>query len=150
MRYGEVEIASYHGGDKTSSDTATINERPFKSNKRATVCISSQIGCAMKCTFCATGTMGMIGNLSAGEIIEQIVHANTVERIRNVVFMGMGEVTIKSTRRALANICLAAGQLRCGHQCHYRNDTLQPIWDCAKSSFSLDCRHTLENSRTVQ
>ena len=56
-----------------------------------TVCISSQIGCKMGCKFCATGTMGIIGNLTVGEIIEQVVHANNVKKIRNVVFMGMGE-----------------------------------------------------------
>lgn len=59
---------------------------------RNTLCISSQIGCQMGCTFCATGTMGIIGNLCAGEILEQLVHAREVEpSIRNVVFMGMGE-----------------------------------------------------------
>jgi tRNA A37 methylthiotransferase MiaB len=57
----------------------------------ATVCISSQIGCQMGCRFCATGTMGIIGDLTAGEILEQLVWANSVTRIRNVVFMGMGE-----------------------------------------------------------
>lgn len=57
----------------------------------ATVCVSSQIGCQMGCRFCATGTMGIIGDLTAGEIVEQLVHANAVTRIRNVVFMGMGE-----------------------------------------------------------
>jgi adenine C2-methylase RlmN of 23S rRNA A2503 and tRNA A37 len=41
--------------------------------------------------FCATGTMGIIGDLTAGEIVEQLIHANAVTRIRNVVFMGMGE-----------------------------------------------------------
>lgn len=41
--------------------------------------------------FCATGTMGIIGDLTSGEIIEQLVHANSITRIRNVVFMGMGE-----------------------------------------------------------
>jgi adenine C2-methylase RlmN of 23S rRNA A2503 and tRNA A37 len=56
-----------------------------------TVCLSSQIGCKMGCKFCATGTMGIIGNLTVGEIIEQVVHANNVAKIRNVVFMGMGE-----------------------------------------------------------
>ena len=56
-----------------------------------TVCISSQIGCKMGCKFCATGTMGIVGNLTAGEIIEQVVYANSVRPIRNVVFMGMGE-----------------------------------------------------------
>jgi len=42
---------------------------------RITLCVSSQVGCAMGCTFCATGTMGIRGNLNAGEILEQVVHA---------------------------------------------------------------------------
>lgn len=41
----------------------------------------------MGCTFCATGTMGLKGNLSAGEIVEQLVHASQVTPIRNIVFM---------------------------------------------------------------
>ena len=55
------------------------------------------VGCAMGCTFCATGTMGIIGDLHAGEILEQLHHANMYQlahghsRIRNIVFMGMGE-----------------------------------------------------------
>lgn len=57
----------------------------------STLCVSSQIGCAMGCKFCATGTMGIIGDLTAGEIIEQYVMANSITPIRNVVFMGMGE-----------------------------------------------------------
>lgn len=58
---------------------------------RATLCVSSQVGCKMGCTFCATGTMGFKGNLSTGEILEQLVHGSQVTPIRNVVFMGMGE-----------------------------------------------------------
>jgi len=58
---------------------------------RATVCISSQVGCKMACTFCATGTMGFMSQLTSGEIIEQLVYAKQIEPIRNVVFMGMGE-----------------------------------------------------------
>mmetsp|Transcript_6997 Transcript_6997/g.12992 ORF Transcript_6997/g.12992 Transcript_6997/m.12992 type:complete len:379 (-) Transcript_6997:90-1226(-) len=58
---------------------------------RATLCVSSQVGCQMGCTFCATGTMGLRGNLSSAEILEQLLHAGAVESIRNVVFMGMGE-----------------------------------------------------------
>ncbi len=60
-------------------------------HKYRTVCLSSQIGCKMGCKFCATGTMGIIGNLTSGEIIEQVVHANAISKIRNIVFMGMGE-----------------------------------------------------------
>jgi adenine C2-methylase RlmN of 23S rRNA A2503 and tRNA A37 len=45
---------------------------------RATLCVSSQVGCAMGCTFCATGTMGIRGNLCQGEILEQLVHADNI------------------------------------------------------------------------
>ena len=56
-----------------------------------TVCVSSQVGCQMGCKFCATGTMGIIGDLTSAEIIEQVVYANQISKIRNIVFMGMGE-----------------------------------------------------------
>ena len=58
---------------------------------RTTLCVSSQVGCKMGCTFCATGTLGELGNLSSGEILEQLAHAGRVANVRNVVFMGMGE-----------------------------------------------------------
>jgi adenine C2-methylase RlmN of 23S rRNA A2503 and tRNA A37 len=58
---------------------------------RTTLCVSSQVGCKMACTFCATGTMGELGNLSAGEILEQVLHAMRTDPVRNIVFMGMGE-----------------------------------------------------------
>lgn len=59
--------------------------------KRRTVCISSQAGCAMGCPFCATGQMGFMRNLSAGEIVAQVLYYARRETITNVVFMGMGE-----------------------------------------------------------
>lgn len=63
---------------------------------RATVCVSTQAGCAMACGFCATGQAGFTRHLTAGEIIEQVVRsareARLLERrIDNIVFMGMGE-----------------------------------------------------------
>jgi 23S rRNA (adenine2503-C2)-methyltransferase len=63
---------------------------------RATVCVSSQAGCAMACGFCATGQAGFTRHLTVGEIVEQVVRASerarAVERrVSNVVFMGMGE-----------------------------------------------------------
>ncbi|PSC70785.1 radical SAM domain-containing [Micractinium conductrix] len=63
----------------------------LQGGRRATLCVSSEVGCAMGCTFCATGTMGLTADLTAGEIVEQLVHAGGVARIRNIVFMGMGE-----------------------------------------------------------
>lgn len=64
--------------------------------KRTTVCVSSQAGCALACTFCATGQAGFTRHLSAGEIVEQVVRAARAareggRRLGNVVFMGMGE-----------------------------------------------------------
>ena len=63
---------------------------------RATVCVSSQAGCAMACGFCATGQAGFTRHLTVGEIVEQVVRAaqraRTVDRrVSNIVFMGMGE-----------------------------------------------------------
>jgi 23S rRNA (adenine2503-C2)-methyltransferase len=61
---------------------------------RATVCVSSQAGCAMACDFCATGQAGFTRHLTAGEIVEQVVRARRAafpRRLSNVVFMGMGE-----------------------------------------------------------
>ncbi len=66
---------------------------------RTTVCVSSQAGCAMRCSFCATGQAGFTRHLSAGEIVEQVVaairqakaHPTGERRVSNVVFMGMGE-----------------------------------------------------------
>lgn len=64
--------------------------------ERATVCVSSQAGCAMGCGFCATGQSGFNRQLTAGEIVEQVVRAarqarDLGRRLDNVVFMGMGE-----------------------------------------------------------
>jgi len=69
----------------------TRNNEKGTGKKRATLCVSCQIGCQMACTFCATGTMGLKGSLSEGEIIEQMVHALDYADISNIVFMGMGE-----------------------------------------------------------
>lgn len=65
--------------------------KPRPGGPRSTLCVSSQVGCKMGCKFCATGSMGFKSNLSAGEIVEQLVHASHISNIRNVVFMGMGE-----------------------------------------------------------
>ncbi|MFO1484649.1 MAG: 23S rRNA (adenine(2503)-C(2))-methyltransferase RlmN [Verrucomicrobiaceae bacterium] len=63
-----------------------------KSDRR-TLCVSSQVGCAYDCKFCASGLAGFTRNLTAGEIVEQIVQveAHAGERVDNLVFMGMGE-----------------------------------------------------------
>jgi 23S rRNA (adenine2503-C2)-methyltransferase len=60
---------------------------------RLTLCLSTQVGCPLDCKFCATGTMGFTRNLSAGEIVDQVLIAQHLvsRRITNLVYMGMGE-----------------------------------------------------------
>jgi 23S rRNA (adenine2503-C2)-methyltransferase len=89
---------------KTSEDGRTTKwllERPgeaarlesvlMKYDRRRTACISTQAGCAMGCSFCATGQMGFGGNLSAGEIVEQVLRLGQARPLTNIVLMGMGE-----------------------------------------------------------
>ncbi len=58
---------------------------------RATLCVSCQVGCKMGCRFCVTGQQGFHGNLSAGDILNQLFSIPEFENLTNVVFMGMGE-----------------------------------------------------------
>lgn len=59
--------------------------------ERATLCVSSQAGCRMNCRFCATGHRGFHGNLTAGDIVNQILSIPESGKLTNIVFMGMGE-----------------------------------------------------------
>lgn len=96
------------------SDEHRIETVLMRYSGRVTACVSSQVGCAMGCVFCATGQMGYTRHLTAGEIVAQALHVDAVlrttaatepalaepahesphhrhERLRNIVFMGMGE-----------------------------------------------------------
>lgn len=59
--------------------------------ERNTICLSSQVGCSLSCTFCHTGTQKLLKNLSSSEIVSQFLLTNQSARIDNVVFMGQGE-----------------------------------------------------------
>ncbi|MGC1418559.1 MAG: 23S rRNA (adenine(2503)-C(2))-methyltransferase RlmN [Acidimicrobiales bacterium] len=75
-------------------DGATIETVLMAYDDRVTVCVSSQAGCGVGCTFCATGQAGFTRHLSAGEVLEQVMFAArqaAPRRLSNVVFMGMGE-----------------------------------------------------------
>ena len=67
-------------------ETAMIPDR-----ERKTVCVSSQVGCKMGCLFCFTAKQGFQGQLSAGEILNQIKSIDEVDEVSNIVYMGMGE-----------------------------------------------------------
>jgi 23S rRNA (adenine2503-C2)-methyltransferase len=78
------------------SDSTLIETVLMLYDKRRTLCISTQSGCAMGCVFCATGQMGFSRNLSAGEILAQVIYfarilAKDNQRVTNIVMMGMGE-----------------------------------------------------------
>ena len=64
-----------------------------EASDRHTICVSSQVGCAYDCKFCASGLAGFTRNLNAAEIVEQLLHveAQSGKKINNIVFMGMGE-----------------------------------------------------------
>jgi 23S rRNA (adenine2503-C2)-methyltransferase len=76
-------------------DGARIETVMIPENDRSTLCVSSQVGCPLECSFCATGALGFTRNLTPGEIVDQLCRMNDIlkgeRRITNVVFMGMGE-----------------------------------------------------------
>jgi 23S rRNA (adenine2503-C2)-methyltransferase len=74
-------------------DSNFIETVSMVDKNRHTVCLSSQVGCALDCHFCATGKMGLKRNLSTGEIVDQLIYVRESidQPITNVVFMGMGE-----------------------------------------------------------
>ena len=80
------------------NDGHTIETVLMGYDGRQTVCVSTQVGCAMGCVFCATGQMGFVRHLRPGEIVAQVLHARRTlqhshpnQRLRNMVLMGMGE-----------------------------------------------------------
>jgi 23S rRNA (adenine2503-C2)-methyltransferase len=83
-------------GDGQTIETVLMRFDGRTDQERATACISTQVGCAMGCVFCATGQMGFTRHLRPGEIVAQVLYVNRVlaaqgEELRNVVLMGMGE-----------------------------------------------------------
>ncbi len=88
------ESVSQDGTKKYLFETSNGNfiESVFiPDDDRATLCVSSQVGCKMNCLFCQTGKQGFSGNLSANEIINQIFSIPESDQLTNLVFMGMGE-----------------------------------------------------------
>jgi 23S rRNA (adenine2503-C2)-methyltransferase len=91
----------------TLADGAQIETVLLRYRERYTVCVSTQVGCACGCSFCATGHMGLIRNLSASEIVAQVLHfqahlATEGKGVSNVVFMGMGEPLLNAEQTLLA------------------------------------------------
>lgn len=109
--------------DGTPVETVLIQYPPSKINghPRSTICVSTQVGCAMGCIFCATGQMGFKRNIKAEEIVAQVIHFARLlqergEHVTNLVFMGMGEPlanydeTIRAVRLLTHNRGFGIGQ----------------------------------------
>lgn len=103
--------------DKGTIETVLLRHRDTNNRElRNTLCVSSQVGCPVKCSFCATGQDGYMRNLSVSEIINQVY---TIERrllkkeeeINNIVFMGMGEplLNLNNLTKALSILCDESG-----------------------------------------
>lgn len=117
----EIKADIFHSQDKkTSKALVTLSDGNKietvlmrHEGERHTVCVSSQVGCSLACTFCATGRLGLKRNLTAEEIVEQVLLWNRVlkqlgekDRVTNVVYMGMGEPFLNYT-----NVLKSARQL---------------------------------------
>ncbi len=102
-----VPLSTLTVAEEARSDDGTVKSlfhtadgRPLEAvlmryrDGRRSVCVSSQSGCPLTCTFCATGQMTFGRNLSADEILDQALHFRRVEDVDHVVFMGMGEPTM--------------------------------------------------------
>lgn len=117
----EIKADIFHSQDKkTSKALVTLSDGNKietvlmrHEGERHTVCVSSQVGCSLACTFCATGRLGLKRNLTTEEIVEQVLLWNRVlkqlgekDRVTNVVYMGMGEPFLNYT-----NVLKSARQL---------------------------------------
>ncbi|MBU0608868.1 MAG: 23S rRNA (adenine(2503)-C(2))-methyltransferase RlmN [Armatimonadetes bacterium] len=113
-RFGPLPSRAVSENDETTklllelADGQTVECVRIAMDGSYTACVSSQVGCAVKCAFCATGQFKLQRSLTAGEIIQQVVTINTLgARVRNVVFMGMGEPfhnyanVVKAVRRLI-------------------------------------------------
>ena len=128
----EVKRLSTDNGDTIKFlwrlfDGALVESVLMRYPGRITLCVSSQAGCGMNCPFCATGQAGLTRNMSAAEIVDQVVRANQViaegalggkrtsdptqpERVSNIVFMGMGEPLANYKRLMTATRTMLAPQ----------------------------------------
>ena len=132
----EYEIGCFGYSDAQHSVDGTIKYLfPTRSGKfvetvyipdkdRATLCVSSQVGCKMNCLFCQTGKQGFEGSLPAGDILNQVYSLPEVDKLTNIVFMGQGEpmdnldnVLRKfGGREEQAEAVPGRERLPCGHQ----------------------------------
>jgi 23S rRNA (adenine2503-C2)-methyltransferase len=95
VRNPQVSVDGTIKAALVTRDERVIEAVLIPEEERTTLCVSTQVGCPLACSFCATGTLGLDRNLAVAEIVEQVVRMAALlpegRRITNVVFMGMGE-----------------------------------------------------------
>ena len=105
---------------------------------RITLCLSTQVGCGYACAFCLTGTMGLERNLTAAEIVGQLMAANALlategpERVTHIVFMGMGEPLANYANLVTALRILTDARL--GLELLARSASRSPPWGWSRPS----------------
>src|SRR5262249_61517375 len=103
----------FRGAAEGVFEAVAIRLLPRPGDEKSVVCVSSQVGCAMGCAFCATGRMGFRRNLAAWEMVDQVMHIrdDSPHPVRGVVFMGMGEPMLNYERvmRACEVLCDPCG-----------------------------------------
>jgi 23S rRNA (adenine2503-C2)-methyltransferase len=114
---GSEVAAAHESADGTTklllqlADGETIETVLIPEGERNTLCVSTQVGCPVACVFCASGLLGVRRNLTAGEIVEQVLHARARlpqdRRLTNLVVMGIGEPLLN-----LANLLAALERIR--------------------------------------
>ena len=92
------------GGNGKVEGARRVEAVLIPEGRRSTLCVSSQVGCSLACTFCHTGTQAMRGNVGASEIVGQVLLARARRPVTNVVFMGQGEPLLnwRNVSRAIA------------------------------------------------
>ena len=113
-RPGALQLDAEEGTEKVLlhlTDGEAIEAVLMREEERRTVCVSTQVGCPVRCAFCATGRMGYRRDLAPGEIAAQVLHfarrlREAGERVTHVVVMGMGEplLNYEATLRAIRNL----------------------------------------------
>jgi 23S rRNA (adenine2503-C2)-methyltransferase len=121
VRPEPLAVRSADGGDTAKAVFSDAYETVAMryTDGRRTVCVSSQAGCGLGCSFCATGQMGLVRNLEPFEIVSQVLWAGSVfgERPTNVVFMGMGEplanyeAVVEAVRSIHADVGISARRI---------------------------------------
>ena len=113
----ERETPSQDGSRKLVfrlADGGRVSSVLMPDEGRVTLCLSTQVGCGYACAFCLTGTMGLSRNLTAAEMLGQVLRANALEHATHLVFMGMGEplanyAEVVKTLRILTDAKLGLG-----------------------------------------